>query len=105
MVLTVATLIAMLAILGAGYQQIGIRMDEHRSPEAGRLVDVGGYRLKINCAGGGSPTVILESGLGDILDEWQRAQAQISSFYYSFEGAVPCVGQTRFTDQWQQPFV
>jgi len=80
MVLTVATLIAMLAILGAGYQQIGIRMDEHRSPEAGRLVDVGGYRLKINCAGGGSPAVILESGLGDILDEWQRAQAQISSF-------------------------
>jgi pimeloyl-ACP methyl ester carboxylesterase len=78
--LTIATLIAMLAIVGAGYQQIGTRMDARRSPEAGRLVDVGGYRLKINCAGGGSPAVILESGLGDILGEWQRAQAQISNF-------------------------
>jgi pimeloyl-ACP methyl ester carboxylesterase len=80
MLLTVAILIAMLAILGAAYQQIGSRIDAHRSPEAGRLVDVGGYRLKINCAGGGSPAVVLESGLGDILGEWQRGQAQISSF-------------------------
>jgi pimeloyl-ACP methyl ester carboxylesterase len=80
MLLTVATLIVMLAIVGTGYQQIGTRMDAHRSPEAGRLVDVGGHRLKINCAGGGSPTVILESGLGDILGGWQRVQSQISNF-------------------------
>jgi pimeloyl-ACP methyl ester carboxylesterase len=78
--LMVAILIALLAILGAGYQQIGSRRDARRSPEAGRLVDAGGHRLKINCAGAGSPTVILESGLGDILGEWQRAQEQISKF-------------------------
>lgn len=78
--LTVATLIAMLAILGVGYQQIGRRMDAHRSPEAGRLVDAGGHQLKINCAGVGGPTVILESGLGDILGEWQRTQGEISKF-------------------------
>jgi pimeloyl-ACP methyl ester carboxylesterase len=55
-------------------------MDSQRSPEAGRLVDVGGHQLKINCTGRGSPTVILESGLGDVLGEWRRAQAQISNF-------------------------
>lgn len=50
------------------------------SPEPGRLVDVGGYRLKINCAGSGSPTVVLESGLGDLLSEWRPVQLRISSF-------------------------
>ena len=31
----------------------------------GRLVDVGGYKLHINCTGTGSPTVVLEPGLGE----------------------------------------
>jgi len=69
-----------LATLGAAYQKIGSRIDALRSPEPGRLVDVGGYRLKINCTGSGSPTVILESGIGDVLPEWKQVQTQISSF-------------------------
>ncbi len=28
------------------------------------LVDVGGHRLAIHCVGEGSPTVVLETGLG-----------------------------------------
>lgn len=55
-------------------------MDARHSPEPGKLVDVGGHRLKINCTGHGSPTVILESGLGDVLVEWQTVQDQLSSF-------------------------
>jgi pimeloyl-ACP methyl ester carboxylesterase len=43
-------------------------------------VDVGGYRLKINCTGNGSPTVILESGIGDVLPEWKQVQIQITTF-------------------------
>ena len=31
----------------------------------GRLVDVGGHKLHINCTGTGSPTVVLEPGLGE----------------------------------------
>jgi pimeloyl-ACP methyl ester carboxylesterase len=31
----------------------------------GRLIDVGGHKLHINCAGTGSPTVVLEPGLGE----------------------------------------
>ncbi|MCB0111099.1 MAG: alpha/beta hydrolase [Caldilineaceae bacterium] len=34
-------------------------------PPPGMMVDVGGYRLHIYCEGRGSPTVIMESGLGD----------------------------------------
>jgi pimeloyl-ACP methyl ester carboxylesterase len=34
-------------------------------PLSGRLVDVGGHRLHIDCTGTGSPTVVLEPGLGE----------------------------------------
>jgi len=78
--LTILASALMLAILGAAYQQVGSRMDARRSPEPGHLVDVGGHRLQINCEGTGSPTVVLESGLGDLLSEWQPVQLQISRF-------------------------
>jgi pimeloyl-ACP methyl ester carboxylesterase len=32
---------------------------------AGRLIDVGGHRLHLDCRGSGSPTVVLEPGLGE----------------------------------------
>ena len=78
--LTILASLLILAIVGAAYQQIGSRMDARQLPEPGHLLDIGGYRLKINCSGSGSPTVILESGLGDFLAEWQSVQLQISSF-------------------------
>ena len=34
-------------------------------PMPGRLIDVGGHRLHIDCTGTGSPTVVLEPGLGE----------------------------------------
>lgn len=40
-------------------------------PPPGRLVDVGGWRLHLNCTGearASQPTVILESGSGDFSD-------------------------------------
>ncbi len=77
---TVFISLLILAALGAAYQLVGSRIDARRSPEPGRLVDVGGYRLKINCTGNGSPTVILESGIGDVLPEWKQVQIRISSF-------------------------
>lgn len=55
--LTILGSILLLLILGAAYQILGSRIDARRSPEPGRLVDVGGYRLKINCAGSGYPQI------------------------------------------------
>jgi pimeloyl-ACP methyl ester carboxylesterase len=40
----------------------------HLAP--GQLVDVGGYRLHLYCAGSGTPTVVLESGLGETGAYW-----------------------------------
>ena len=78
--LTILGLLTIVAIIGAGYQRVGSHMDDRRAPEPGHLVNVDGRQFQINCAGSGSPTVILESGLGDILTEWQPVQAQISKF-------------------------
>ena len=52
-------------------------------PPPGRLVDVGGWRLHLNCTGtpvGSKPTVILEAGLGDFSVEWSLVQPGVASF-------------------------
>jgi len=49
-----------------------------RYPPPGQLVDVGGYRLHLNCTGQGSPTVILEAGLGDFSLTWGQVQPEIA---------------------------
>ena len=46
----------------------------------GQLVDVGGYKMHINCTGQGTPVVILDSGLGDSYISWSKVQPQIAKF-------------------------
>jgi pimeloyl-ACP methyl ester carboxylesterase len=57
--------VLILASLGGGYETVGASVDAaaHRMP--GQLIDVGGHRLHLNCTGSGSPTVVLEPGLGE----------------------------------------
>lgn len=73
-------LVLLLALAGVTYQVIGLHLDARRFPENGRLIDVGGYSLLLNCTGVGSPTVILESGLGDLSVEWSTVQPEIAKF-------------------------
>ena len=47
-------------------------------PPPGALVDVGGYRLHLACEGEGSPTVVLEAGMGDPSSIWALVQPQIA---------------------------
>lgn len=52
-------------------------------PMPGRLVDVGGWKLHLNCTGNavaGQPTVVLEAGAGDISVEWSLVQPDIAKF-------------------------
>ena len=53
-----------LAAVGGAYQTVGAAADASSSSMPGRLVDVGGHRLHLNCTGTGSPTVVLEAGGG-----------------------------------------
>jgi pimeloyl-ACP methyl ester carboxylesterase len=79
-VLAILAMMVALVFAGATYQAIASHADARRHPEPGRLVDVGGYRLKINCTGRGSSTVVLEAGLGDVSIEWSRVQPEIAKF-------------------------
>src|SRR5262249_32976099 len=52
-------------------------------PPPGRLVDVGGWRLRLNCTGevrASQPTVILEAGVSDFSVEWSLVQPGVAKF-------------------------
>lgn len=55
---------------------------ENNSPPnvPGQMVDVGGYRMHLYCTGQGSPTVILENGLGDIFVDWSLVQPEVAKY-------------------------
>src|SRR5262245_47906325 len=48
----------------------------------GRLVDVGGWRLHLNCTGRRAPSqplVLLEAGAGDFSVEWSLVQPRVAA--------------------------
>ena len=69
--------IAGLSLAGAGYEAIASRGDARAYPPPGKMVDVGGYKLHIQCLGTGSPTVVLDAGLGCTSLDWSLVQAEI----------------------------
>ncbi len=79
-----AALISSLAFLGAVYQFIADRLAEKKYPPPGRLVDVGGYRLHVQCSGlegaGGGPTVVMDAGIGECSLSWSPVQTEIARF-------------------------
>jgi len=46
----------------------------------GKLVDIGGYKLHVNCTGKGEPTVLLIAGSGDFSFDWELVQPDIARF-------------------------
>jgi pimeloyl-ACP methyl ester carboxylesterase len=52
----------------------------HAFAPPGRLIDVGGFRLHLNCSGQGNPTVILESALGGSSLSWSLVQPPVARF-------------------------
>lgn len=54
----------------------GQQPDIGRPP--GRLVDIGGRKLHLNCTGSGSPTVVLEAGASSFALDWSLVQPAIA---------------------------
>src|SRR5437660_2176721 len=73
-------LLVLLATAGLLYQGIASGVDASRYRAPGKLIDVGGYRLHINCTGTGSPTVILDAGLGGSSLDWSKVQPAVARF-------------------------
>ena len=63
-------LLLSLMLVGYIYEPMAEASDAKAYPPPGQLVDVGGYRLHINCMGNGSPTVVIDAGLGDWSTSW-----------------------------------
>src|SRR5690349_1818926 len=73
-------LLVFAAILGLIEQAIFASLSRRRYPAPGRLIDVAGYQMHINCMGNGTPTVIMESGLGGYSLDWTLVQPEVAKF-------------------------
>ena len=76
--LGVVASLAIIAAAGAIYETIASRGDAAAHPMRGHLVDVGGYRLHLDCRGRGSPTVVMDAGLGGSSLDWTLVQPALA---------------------------
>ena len=67
-----------LILAGAIFESIAEAIENHTIPLVGQLVDVGGYRLHISCAGTGNPIVVIDSGVGDWSTSWVGVQTEVA---------------------------
>lgn len=67
-----------LLLVGYLYELFAEAADAKTYPPPGQLVDVGGYRLHIHCTGTGSPTVVIDAGLGDWSTTWGVVQQEVA---------------------------
>ena len=64
--------------VGATYETVAQARAQRDYPAPGALYDVGGHRLHIDCVGTGSPTVVLQNGLGGMSALWSRVTDEVS---------------------------
>src|SRR5579864_6801905 len=65
------------SVLVSSLMLLTIASAAHAQPRPnppGKLVNLGGHRLHVNCTGSGSPTVVVENGLGDFSLDWVLVQ-------------------------------
>ncbi len=78
--LGIVALFGLAAVAGSSYQFVAGKMAEGRYPPPGEMVDIGGYRLHLNCSGEGAPTVVMDAGAPAGSLTWDLAQAGIAKF-------------------------
>jgi pimeloyl-ACP methyl ester carboxylesterase len=83
-------LVAVLAVIGVVYERRAAQHDSQLYHAPGKLSDIGGYRLHLNCMGSGGPTVVLEYGHQGSYFDWSLVQPEIARFtrvcYYDRAG-------------------
>ncbi|WP_369259329.1 alpha/beta hydrolase [Geodermatophilus amargosae] len=66
------------AAVGGAVETVGLAVDQRVHDVPGQTHDVGGYRLHLDCTGTGSPTVVLQNGLGESSANWARIAAAVA---------------------------
>lgn len=80
-VAVLCSIVALLAVVAVAYQYVAERADLKNYPPAGRLVDIGGRKLHLLCAGSAAgPTVIIEAGSGNDSTLWEGMVRRVSAF-------------------------
>src|SRR5512141_1011248 len=74
----IAGVVVVLLLAGAVFESRAEAADAATNSPPGQLVDVGGHRLHINCTGTGSPTVVIDAGLGDWSTSWGLVQPEVA---------------------------
>jgi pimeloyl-ACP methyl ester carboxylesterase len=67
-----------ISAVGGMYETAARAHDENAYPAPGTLFDVGGRRLHMHCTGTGSPTIVLENGLGATSAGWTRITTELN---------------------------
>jgi pimeloyl-ACP methyl ester carboxylesterase len=77
----VATVAAAAALAGCGaaYEAISSTYDAVTYPATGRLLDIGGYSLYLDCRGEGFPTIVMDAGLGGSSLNWSLVQPALAA--------------------------
>ena len=76
----ITAIVVCIPCAGYLYQTIATRLDKHRYPPPGKIVNINGHQLHMQAAGTGSPTVILEAGLGAMSAGWGWIQPEVAKF-------------------------
>jgi pimeloyl-ACP methyl ester carboxylesterase len=76
-----APVVAFLALapVAATYENVTVVRDHHTFTAPGTSYDVNGHTLYLECHGQGSPTVVLDNGLGEVTASWARIVASVDS--------------------------
>jgi len=80
-IIFIVILVILILILGTGIAGAIAKSNLAKQyPAPGQLVNVGGYKMHINCTGQGSPTVILEAGMGNYSLFWAYVQPEVARY-------------------------
>jgi pimeloyl-ACP methyl ester carboxylesterase len=72
------SLLVLIVLGGVIYQAVAESEDMARFPAPGKLIDVDGHLMHIHCRGEGSPTAVVELGVGAIASSWDEIHRQMS---------------------------
>jgi pimeloyl-ACP methyl ester carboxylesterase len=76
--LGIVGVVAATAASGAAYEWLSSTGDAKSYPAIGQLIDVGGYRMYLDCRGKGWPTVVMDAGLGGSSLDWNLVQPEVA---------------------------
>jgi pimeloyl-ACP methyl ester carboxylesterase len=65
--------------VGGAATTVGVAARPGAAASSGQSVDVGGRHLYLECAGSGSPTVVLQAGLGEASSSWARIAPDVAT--------------------------